>query len=160
MHLTIPRRVGDGVRLKHPRSCFFLPGMFKIISSRRTIGLAIGGEHGPIAPGNSPNRSRPGPEARPAECAIAMEPTVTALVICSLVSSFAAVGGVIAFKKRRRPIEGMTLGLLLGPVGVAVEALLPSVGRPEVCERAWNSFRSMTTYQAAPPRRAGGGRRG
>lgn len=39
---------------------------------------------------------------------------------------FAALGRWVAMNKRRRGAEGLTLGLLFGPLGVIVEALLPT----------------------------------
>ncbi len=84
-----------------------------------------------------------------------MEPHVIALLTCSILSTCSALGAVIAYKKRRKPVEGLFLGLLTGPIGVLVEACLPSIGRPEVCEHAWNSFQSVVTYQETPaPRKS------
>lgn len=39
--------------------------------------------------------------------------------------AFGAFGGWVAFQKQRDPAEGAILGLLFGPFGVLVEALLP-----------------------------------
>jgi len=71
------------------------------------------------------------------------------LVACAL-GSCSTFGGIVAYRKKRRPTEGVLLGLFLGPIGVAVESRLPAVPRPEVCEKAWNSFRSVATYKPYP----------
>jgi len=48
------------------------------------------------------------------------------LIVLAVVSlSFGALGGWVAIQKRREPYEGAILGILFGPVGVLVEALLP-----------------------------------
>ncbi len=88
-------------------------------------------------------------------------PALFALSLCSL-AGCAAIGGVIAHQKKRRPGEGLVLGLFLGPIGVLVEARLPAIGRPEVCQDALHSFQSMLTYQDHPapsPRDRDPGRR-
>jgi hypothetical protein len=41
---------------------------------------------------------------------------------------FSGLGGWVATQKRRDTGEGMVLGLLFGPFGVLVEALLPQGG--------------------------------
>jgi hypothetical protein len=76
-------------------------------------------------------------------------PVLLMLVACAL-ASCSTFGGIIAQRKKRRPTEGVLLGLFLGPIGVAVESRLPAVPRPEVCKNAWNSFRSVTTYKPYP----------
>jgi hypothetical protein len=40
-------------------------------------------------------------------------------------ASYAGLGAWIASQKDREPIEGLLLGLLYGPIGALVEALLP-----------------------------------
>jgi hypothetical protein len=65
----------------------------------------------------------------------------------SILAGSAAIGGYLAYAKRRPPLEGLLLGLLLGPLGVLIEWRAPLVERPTVDEKAWNSFRSMMTYQ-------------
>lgn len=40
------------------------------------------------------------------------------------------MGGYVAHAKDRAPAEGAVFGLLLGPLGVLVEALLPEGARP------------------------------
>ena len=64
-----------------------------------------------------------------------------------MVAGFAAISGVIAYVKRRSPLEGVLLGLFLGPIGVLIECRAPFVRRPMVDENAFNSLRSMVTYQ-------------
>ncbi len=81
-----------------------------------------------------------------------MDYLVVALLGASGLASCAAVGGIIAYQKKRPPTEGLLLGLFLGPIGVAVEARRPLVRRPEVDERAWHSFRSVAAYRPGPPR--------
>ena len=63
------------------------------------------------------------------------------------IASCSAVAGCIAYSKRRSPFEGVLLGLLLGPIGVAIELRLAYVQRPPVDEKAWNSLHSMMSYQ-------------
>lgn|GEM_PF-7064156 len=50
---------------------------------------------------------------------------VLALVVVSAIV-YAVLGSWIAVQNGRRKIEGGILGFLLGPIGVLVEALLPS----------------------------------
>jgi len=66
----------------------------------------------------------------------------------SLCASFAALAGYLAYSKRRSPLEGLLLGLFLGPIGVIIEWFLPFLHRPIVDENSMNSFRSMMDYQA------------
>jgi hypothetical protein len=73
-------------------------------------------------------------------------PVLIMLIACAL-GSCSTFGGIIARRKKRRPTEGVLLGLFLGPIGVAVESRLPAIPRPEVCRNAWNSFRSVATYK-------------
>jgi hypothetical protein len=47
---------------------------------------------------------------------------VAAIVVWA---SYAGLGARIASQKDREPIEGLLLGLLCGPIGALVEALLP-----------------------------------
>ena len=58
-----------------------------------------------------------------------------------------AIAGVMAYVKRRPPLEGVLLGLFLGPIGVMIESRHPYLQRPIIDENAWNSLRSMMTYQ-------------
>ncbi len=72
------------------------------------------------------------------------------VLICLIASMFAlcsAIAGCIAYHKRRSPLEGVFLGLLLGPIGVALECRLAYVQRPPVDKNAWNSLHSMMSYQ-------------
>jgi len=87
-----------------------------------------------------------------------MEPVLIALAVVCASSGFGALGGLIAQSKKRRPPEGMLLGLFLGPVGVAIELMLPDWTRPIVDEGSRSSFHSLVTYQASP-QRAGRSRR-
>lgn len=68
-------------------------------------------------------------------------------LVASTFASCSAIAGCIAYTKRRSPIEGVLLGLLLGPIGVLLEWRLAYVQRPPVDEKAWNSLHSMMTYQ-------------
>ena len=72
-------------------------------------------------------------------------------IVCAFFGS-AALGGLIAESKRRRPTEGMMLGLLLGPIGVIVAAMLPNWTRPIVDQGSRSSFNSLVTYQDAKQR--------
>ncbi len=76
-----------------------------------------------------------------------MELNPWALSVFLLFLACAAVGGCLALLKRRWPLEGVLLGLFLGPIGVLIESSKPYVRRPEVDQAAWTSFRSMVTYQ-------------
>ena len=80
-----------------------------------------------------------------------MESQVLFLLVACALASCSTFGGIIAQRKKRRPAEGVLLGLFLGPIGVAVESRLPAVPRPEVCKHAWNSFRSVASYKPFPP---------
>ena len=81
-----------------------------------------------------------------------MDSPLIALVIVVTLSSFATMGSLMAYRKRRDPIEGLFLGLLLGPIGIAIEAILLRWIRPEVDQRAWQSFRMMLSYQTRSSR--------
>jgi hypothetical protein len=77
-----------------------------------------------------------------------IESFLTAIgTIISILAGSAAIGGCLAHGKRRSTLEGLLLGLLLGPLGVLIEWRAHHVARPMVDENAWNSFRSMMTYQ-------------
>ena len=80
-----------------------------------------------------------------------MEAPILIMLIACALGSCSTFGGIVAYRKKRQPAEGMLLGLFLGPIGVAVEYGLPAVPRPEVCEKAWNSFRSVASYKPYPP---------
>jgi hypothetical protein len=76
------------------------------------------------------------------------EPFLTYVgVFIVAVAGSAAIGGCIAYAKRRRPLEGVLLGLFLGPIGVLIESQAPFIHRPMVDEKAWNSLRSMLSFQ-------------
>ncbi len=77
-----------------------------------------------------------------------MEPTVILALIIGSIAGFAAAGGLIASCKRRNPLEGVCLGLLLGPLGVLIESRNSFRNRPPVDRPAWRSYRSLTVYQA------------
>jgi hypothetical protein len=81
-----------------------------------------------------------------------VEYPVLLLSIAAALSLCAAIGGLIADLKKRPPVEGMLLGLMLGPIGVAVEARLPAIPRPDVDENAWHSFRTVVRYHPDPTR--------
>jgi hypothetical protein len=76
-----------------------------------------------------------------------MDTTVLACLIIASIAGCSAIAGSIAMHKRRSPYEGVLLGLFLGPLGVLLEFRCPDWRRPPVDENAWNSLRSMTTYQ-------------
>jgi hypothetical protein len=75
------------------------------------------------------------------------DPYLASGVFLSVVTGCSALGGWIAYNKRRSPIEGVLLGLFLGPIGVFIESRHPYSSRPMVDENAWNSLHSMVTYQ-------------
>jgi hypothetical protein len=70
-------------------------------------------------------------------------------ITIALIASFAAISGWIAHIKRRPPLEGVLLGLFLGPIGLLIEWRAPFLQRPMVDQKAWNSLRSMLVYQEA-----------
>ena len=47
----------------------------------------------------------------------------------------AAIGAYVSGVKRRAPVEGFILGLLMGPLGVVVAALLPTIEGPKPSRR-------------------------
>jgi hypothetical protein len=49
----------------------------------------------------------------------------TLIVIVLIEAAFGGLGAWIAGQKRRSPVEGLILGVVFGPVGAIVEALLP-----------------------------------
>ena len=77
-----------------------------------------------------------------------MELVALSLVALSTSACFAAMGGWVAHAKNRRPLEGLILGAVLGPVGLIVEMWKPYAHRPMVDRGAQNSFRSMVRYQS------------
>jgi hypothetical protein len=68
-------------------------------------------------------------------------------VSISIIAAFAALGGVVARVKRRSPLEGVLLGLFLGPIGLLIEIRSPFVHRPIVDEKSVSSLQSMLAYQ-------------
>jgi hypothetical protein len=76
-----------------------------------------------------------------------MDATFLICIFVATLASCSAIAGCIAYHKRRSPVEGMLLGFFLGPVGVLLECWYRYVQRPPVDENAWNSLRSMMTYQ-------------
>ncbi len=81
-----------------------------------------------------------------------MEPPVVALALIFLLSGCAASGGLVAGAKRRSPMEGLFLGLFLGPIGVAIEASRPAPPRSAVDEGVRSSFHSLVSYQSTMDR--------
>ena len=75
------------------------------------------------------------------------DPLFMASFVISAFGTCSAIGGCLAYAKHRSPMEGVLLGLLLGPIGVLVEFRNPYVQRPMVDQNAWNSLNSMMTYQ-------------
>jgi hypothetical protein len=68
-------------------------------------------------------------------------------VAVSLIAGCSAIAGCIAHVKRRPPLEGVLLGLFLGPIGILIECRYPYAQRPMVDKLAQDSLRSMMTYQ-------------
>ncbi len=79
-----------------------------------------------------------------------MENAILSMILTVLACSagFAAVGGTIAYWKHRRPLEGLILGAILGPLGLILELCKPFGHRPMVDAGARNSFRSLVEYQS------------
>ena len=77
-----------------------------------------------------------------------MQYEVLSLIVISSVACFAAIGGWLAQLKNRSPLEGVILGAFLGPIGVLIEFRMRFVHRPMVDRGAWNSFRSLVSYQS------------
>ena len=78
-----------------------------------------------------------------------MDLVTLALVALSAVGSFAAIGGAVAYAKRRRPLEGLLLGATLGPVGLILVWTKPFGHRPMIDRGAQTSFRSLVQYQSS-----------
>ena len=76
------------------------------------------------------------------------QPIIIFYVIAAL-AACSAIAGYTAFKKRRSPFEGVLLGFFLGPIGVLLEHRFPYVQRPLIDTKAWNSLRSVMTYQTS-----------
>ena len=74
-------------------------------------------------------------------------PILLGLVAISVVAGCSAIAGCVAYVKHRPPMEGVLLGLLLGPIGVLMECRYPCLHRPPVDKHAFNSLRSLLTYQ-------------
>jgi hypothetical protein len=74
-------------------------------------------------------------------------PVIYSGIAISLVGGCSAVAGFLARVKRRSPLEGVLLGLFLGPIGVLIESRNPHTRRPEVDKHAWDSLRLMMTHQ-------------
>ncbi len=70
------------------------------------------------------------------------------LIVVAGLAFCAALGGCIAYVKHRRPLEGVVLGGLLGPLGLILELKKPFAHRPMVDRGAWNSFQSVVSYQS------------
>ncbi len=88
-----------------------------------------------------------------------MEPFLIPALVALALALCSTIGGCVAWSKKRNPGEGLMLGLLLGPIGVAIECRFEVATRPRVDEAARRSFRSMTAYQGRPgslPGRPGG----
>lgn len=79
-----------------------------------------------------------------------MELEVLTLIGLSSIALFAALGGWISHVKNRQPLEGFMLGGVLGPIGVIITLRMPFGHRPMIDQGAWNSYRSMVTYQSGP----------
>ncbi len=73
--------------------------------------------------------------------------TLLGILVAFFLAVCAAIGAVLAYHKRRSPVEGMLLGFLLGPFGVMIERRHPCLRRPPVDPHAWHSLRSMMDYQ-------------
>jgi hypothetical protein len=72
-----------------------------------------------------------------------------AFVLCC----FPTMGCLIAHARRRPLLEGMALGLLLGPIGAAIEFVLPARARRRVGRGVGrHSFRLILAYQARSAR--------
>ena len=75
-------------------------------------------------------------------------PVIVCLVVC-LAAGCSAIAGWIAHEKRRSPMEGVLLGLVLGPIGILVECWYPYARRPLVDKNARDSLQSMMTHQGS-----------
>lgn len=55
-----------------------------------------------------------------------MEFVTISVILCAWVVAFGALGGYVSVQVDRDPAEGLILGVLFGPLGVLVAALLPA----------------------------------
>ena len=60
-----------------------------------------------------------------------------------LAAIFGGLGAFIAAQKRREVAEGLIMGLLFGPLGVLIEALLPSVDPNSTGPAAGGVYRNI-----------------
>jgi hypothetical protein len=66
-----------------------------------------------------------------------MDLAVLLLVLFVVWLIMAGFGAYVGGEKGRDPIEGAIFGFLLGPFGLLIVALLPSLEEPEPIEREW-----------------------
>lgn len=60
---------------------------------------------------------------------------LVALIVLVVWIAMGGVGAYVAVQKQREPIEGLLFALLLGPIGILIEVLLPEGKRRVVTER-------------------------
>jgi hypothetical protein len=55
--------------------------------------------------------------------------TILLVFVAVIAVAFSLLGAWVASQKRRDPFEGFILGFVFGPLGVLIEAMLPSAHR-------------------------------
>jgi hypothetical protein len=68
-------------------------------------------------------------------------------IFVTLFAAFSAMGGAIARNKRRPPMEGVLLGMFLGPIGVVLELRASYNHRPLVDRNSQSSLHKLLSYQ-------------
>lgn len=69
------------------------------------------------------------------------------LGVMTLLATLAIASGAITTVKHRSPLEGVLLGFLLGPVGLAIALSRPYRHRPPVDRGAHDSYHSLLVHQ-------------
>jgi hypothetical protein len=76
-----------------------------------------------------------------------MDALTVAGIVVAASAAFAGLGYYVADQKGRSPAEGLLLGLLFGPLGCLIEALLPAQERDARPSPARSKRRSRYDFQ-------------